>query len=177
MTILSSRRIHMRPRRRTTEMVLAACALAVLVGCAAEPRPVPTSDTSTETAQPTTERAGPEEPRPAGPSTFQVRPVINVEPAAAGDCAEHPPNPPIDRPARACDAPGPVQALYELGSARITLDHIAGAEVIDSMGYPVVQGTLNEAGAAELAALTAELTQNRSEERRVGKECSARWSP
>lgn len=53
-----------------------------------------------------------------------------------------------------------MQALYELGSARITLDHIAGAEVIDSMGYPVVQVTLNEAGAAELAALTAELSQN-----------------
>lgn len=145
-------------------MVLAACALALLVGCAAEPRPVPTSTTSTETPQPTTKQTGVEEPRPAKPSTFQVRPVTNVEPATTGNCAERPPNPPIDRPARACDAPGPVQAVYELGPARITLEHVEGAEVVDSMGYPVVQVTLNEAGAAALADLTAELSQNTGSE-------------
>ena len=159
MTSSTSGDVVPRTVHRTALVLAVACAAAAMLdGCAAEPGQLPTS--SAVSSQEATADPSSVGPLPSRSSAFQIRPVIAVEATGPGDCAEQPADPPLDLPARACDAPGPDQAVYDLGPARITLDDVAEVEVADSMGAPVVHVTLNAAGAAALADLTTELAQN-----------------
>ena len=67
---------------------------------------------------------------------------------------------------------GPVQALAEFSERLAAGDPRARAEVnaTNELGY--IADNLNRA-----VAKVSKATSNRSEERRVGKECRSRWSP
>jgi preprotein translocase subunit SecD len=136
-------------RRRIAAASLLASAALLVAGCAG-------SSASPEGSA----GAATSGPAATGASAFQIRPVLAVEPAAPGDCEEQPVTPPADQPAAACDAAGPQQSLYDLAPARITLADVAGAEVADSMGAPVVNVALTEAGTAQLAEMTRELASS-----------------
>ena len=76
---------------------------------------------------------------------------------------------------------------------KITINSVVGREIIDSRGNPTVEATVGltdgtfanaavPSGASTGAYEAVELRDggdrfNRSEERRVGKECRSRWSP
>lgn len=136
-------------RRRTVPrgllLVPVAAVSVALAGCSA---------VSTTTVAPTTVAPQPSS-SPTHELDLQLRPVLGVANAQAGDCPTPPPATPDPRqPARLCSQDGFL--LYSLGPAGVTGARVTGLEATMTERTPQVQVRLDGEGGAALTRLTAQ---------------------
>jgi len=136
----------MHPRRSTTATALLACLAAYAVtGCSVTTTSV--SPTISATSAPS-ESAQPE-------LDLQLRPVLDIANATAGQCTPTPPpSPPAAQPAQVCSQDRIL--LYSLGPAEVTGGSVTGLDATMTSRTPQVQVKLDAKGGASLTRLTAD---------------------
>ena len=133
-------------RRATTTGAFAACLAAyALVGC---------SVTTTTVSRTTPVPPGPTE-SPVRELDLQLRPVLDIANATAGQCTPSPPpTPTAEAPALLCSQDRIL--LYSLGPAAVTGGSVTGLDATTTQGTPQVQVKLDAQGGAALTRLTSD---------------------
>ena len=133
-------------RRSTTTGAIAACLAAYAVsGCSVTTTSVPA--TTSVAASP----SGSQVPE----LDLQLRPVLDIANAAAGQCTPTPPpTPAADAPAQVCSQDRIL--LYSLGPAAVTGGSVTGLDATTTQRTPQVQVKLDAQGGAALTRLTAD---------------------
>ena len=139
-------------RRPATLLVVATSLLAAgaLTGCSVSTTTTPSSVSATPSSSgtPTAEATAPE-------LDLQLRPVLDIANAQAGQCGETPPPTPDPRaPAQLCSQDRIL--LYSLGPAGVTGARVTSIEATMTSRTPQVQVKLDAQGGASLTRLTAE---------------------
>ena len=131
--------------RRTTTALLVVPVVLALAGC---------SISTTTSAAPVSVAPTPSE-SPQPELDLQLRPVLDVRTAAAGDCGEtRPESPDPARPAQVCSEDQTL--LLSLGPAAVTGDRVTGLEPTMTSRQPQLQIKLDAQGGASLTRVTAE---------------------
>jgi preprotein translocase subunit SecD len=116
-----------------------------LAGCSVSTTSTPSSVSATPTSSDT----------PAPELDLQLRPVLDIANAQAGQCGQTaPPTPDPKAPAQLCSQDGIL--LYSLGPAGVTGARVTSLEATITSRTPQVQVKLDAQGGASLTRLTAE---------------------
>jgi len=136
-----------RARARLGALVAGSLGALLLTGC---------TTTTTTTTAPTVD---PLPSQSTGPELdLQLRPVLEVAPAGAGQCpARLDVTPVANQAASACSQDG--KLVYSLGPAAVTGARVSDMTVSHQGGSPVVQISLDALGGAGLSSVTAEIAQ------------------
>ena len=136
--------IHLR-RSTTTGVLLACLAVSAVTGCSV----------TTTSVSPTTSATQAASESPAPELDLQLRPVLDIANATAGQCTETPPpSPPAADPAQVCSQDRIL--LYSLGPAAVTGGSVTGLDATVTSRTPQVQVKLDAQGGASLTRLTAD---------------------
>ena len=146
------RTVRGRSRRPATAFVVPTFLLGTvaLSGCSVSTTSTPSSVSATPTA------AGTSTPGASAPELdLQLRPVLDIANAQAGQCGETPPpTPDPTAPAQLCSQDRIL--LYSLGPAGVTGARVTSVEATITSRTPQVQVKLDAQGGASLTRLTAE---------------------
>jgi preprotein translocase subunit SecD len=139
-------------RVRATALVASVSLVAAgaLGGCSVSTTTTPSSVSATPTA------SGTPSPEATAPELdLQLRPVLDIANAQAGQCGETPPpTPDPQAPAQLCSQDRIL--LYSLGPAGVTGARVTSVEATMTSRTPQIQVKLDAQGGASLTRLTAE---------------------